>query len=143
MAEDEPKPLSSNVRGGSQDWSQSSYQRCVDCPQFESLGGRVNNLESSALDVSKRLAAVERKQDAHGRSLERMDESIGRVVRWLDGANGSDGFRVEWALLSTGIRKGISIRERITWAVGGLLGAAMLGLLGKVLIDAIQRGVTP
>lgn len=142
MSED-GHPKSSATRGGGDPSWDRPYQRCVDCPQFESLGGRVTNLEASSLDISKRLGVVERKQDDHGRRLERMDESIGRVVRWLDGANGTDGFRVEWALLSTGIKKGISIRERIAWAVGGLLGAAMLGLLGKLLIDAIQRGIAP
>lgn len=144
MADEAKHPRSPSTRGGGvEDWG-SLHPRCVDCPQFLTLGNRVDRLEVVLTDVGKKLHTVERKQDAHARDLDDLKQNVSRVVRWLDGGgNGTDGFRVEWALLSTGIRKGISIRERLSWMVGGAVLLAVLAFAGSLAIDAIQRGITP
>lgn len=141
-------PESDSTRGA----TRYLYNEEVDKPTwsapFRSLDRRVHSLEERLGRVDERLADLKLGQQTHSQQMEVVSKGIERLVGWLDGRNGQQGFKVDFVRFEETIKhlqdsqkRGASLREKILWSVAAVVGTAILGVIGKVFLDAVQRGV--
>jgi hypothetical protein len=131
---DEKRPeasLSPNTRGG-------GYPFDDDYSSTSQLARRVDRNREAILSLESKIGEIERKVDVVSVQQTSLSSDVGKVLRFING-NGTP--EKGWAHRGLVLEANFAVVSRMVWIVVGIVASGSVLGIGRLIYDAIQRGV--